>query len=68
MSFEFEENKFTADQVRSVQIHEYASSFLLSDDSILSRYLEASGNKQINEVKLNLDIGDDIEVSDFYFD
>ena len=68
-NFKRQEVIYTAREVKIAQVNEFASSVLLTNDRIVSRYLEReNGGFKINLVELNIELGDDLEVRDFYFD
>ena len=68
-NFRLEEDAYNAKKVRLAQTNEFASTVLLKDDRLVSRYLErANGRFIINEVEINIDLGAGLEIIDFYFD
>ena len=62
------EDLFDTEQVKLVQTEEYAASVLLTNNTIVSRYLESSPRHIANKVQLDFNLREDFEFTNFFFD
>ena len=62
------EDVFDASLVQKVQTNEFAAGLLLSNGTIVSRYLETSPRHVANQVQLNFKLHENFKIVDFYFD
>ena len=69
-TFHRTERKFYANDARMATANEFASTFLLKDNRLVSRYLELndSGSYRINEVEVDIELDQELTITNFYSD